>query len=116
MHEFLRLPLLPPWDASKAVRAYTKLAMPMFTGGQSQRLAAIAESQQALHQNPDEVEPYQRLAMALSFQGQKDQAKQVLESGRSRFQSYGEFEKAAYLDHMLSLLKLKGKTHWWEAY
>ena len=115
VHEFLRLPLLPPWDASKAALAYTKVALPLMTGGQSQQLAAIAECQQTLHQNPDDVKTYQRLAIALSAQGQKEQAQYLLETGRSRFQSYGEFEKAAHLDYLLTLLKLKAKTHWWES-
>ncbi|WP_035984691.1 tetratricopeptide repeat protein [Leptolyngbya sp. KIOST-1] len=115
VNDFLRLPPLPAWDAADALKAQTKIALPMVTGGAAQRQTAMAESQQALRQNPDDVEAYQRLATALSMQGKKDQAQQLLETARIRFQSRGDWNQAAYLDYVLGLLRLKGKTHWWEA-
>lgn len=115
VHEFLRLPLLPHWDSSQVMLDQTKIALQIMTGGTAQRLATIERCQQTLRQDPNDVEAHHRLAAALSMQGQKDQAKQLLESARGRCQSYGEFEKAAHLDHVLSLLKLKHGVKWWEA-
>lgn len=115
VHEFLRLPLLPQWNVFQVVLDQGKIALPLITGGAAQRLAAIEACQQTLRQDPNDVEAYQRLATALSMQGQKDQAKQLLESARGRCQSYGEFDQAAHLDHVLSMLKLKDNDKWWES-
>ncbi|MGF1518732.1 MAG: tetratricopeptide repeat protein [Nodosilinea sp.] len=114
VHGFLRLPMLLQWNASQVVIDQGKIALPLITGGVAQRLATIETCQQTLRQDSDNVDAYQQLATALSMQGQKDQAKQLLESARGRCQSYGEFDKAAHLDHVLILLKLKGKTNWWD--
>lgn len=114
VHGFLRLPMLPQWNASQVVLDQGKVALPLITGGVAERLATIETCQQTLRRDADNVDAHQQLATALSMQGQKDQAKQLLEAARSRCQGYGEFDKAAHLDHVLTLLKLKGKTNWWD--
>lgn len=113
--EFLRLPPLPAWNASAVIRQQVKIALALLTGGKEKQRTAVQTSQTTLRQDHFNVEAYQRMATALSMLDKKDAAKRLLETARARCQSQGEFDKAAHLDHVLALLRLKDRSKWWDA-